>query len=84
MIMKMHFVFVALAASLSLATFSSAQAHSKRHVHHARSWCATHYCAPMHVRQPAHRHYPVLDGSEPLCGFNDGTYLRNRLECGFP
>ena len=81
--MKMRIVLAALVAGLSLTAFSSADAHPKRHVHRAKSWCATHYCAPKHAWQPARRHYPVLDGTEPLCGYDDGTYLRRWLECGF-
>lgn len=71
-----------LAAAFNAASFTAAEAHVKHQLRHHQPWCATHVCKP--VRQHHYvRHYPVLDGTEPLCGFNDGTYMRNAFECGF-
>jgi hypothetical protein len=81
--MMKRFVLATVAVSLGLIGISTAEAHSKRHVRHVRPWCSTHYCAHPHALYPVRRHYPILDGTEPLCGFNDGTYMRNALECGF-
>jgi len=79
--MMKHFVSAAVTLSLGLIGITTAEAHGKRNL---RPWCSTHYCAPSYALHPVRRHYPILDGTEPLCGFNDGTYMRNALECGFP
>jgi len=80
--MRNALTILALIAATGLLTANTSLANSQAQ---KKSSCTTYNCGKKVANQTQpqylHRHI-TLDGTEPICGFNDGTYLHNRLGCG--